>query len=521
MNSFSDGAPKTIKEWTDLGFSIIPCNISGVPTVQNWQKGFFRNVPADYKSNVYGLRLDKIVDIDIDNPIVQKFLNEIICGAMFGRKSNPISHLLYKGETKNISFIVPKDFKEHFKHFKHGLRLIDIRSGHDHFTYVPGGITPDKKGSEKLEWTRFTGFQEFDPVIINSLSEICLFTALSIMYPERGQIDEYVTAIAGILGKHTEWSDEKIGRWCFKLAFKSGSENPDRYSIKGTNARKEGRHFGIPKLAEILEVPQSAIAKLFSWVGVTDTGSNFSKLKVYNTDPTMWKIKYKETWITVMDSSHLLSWTKMSIHILENCYEVPTPMKPGEWKATINSLLNNVEKITVDESESYYGQIGSVINEYLNRDSRWNEESYNEKKALLSHWGTWLDKENNMLYFRLESLVMKINDARLKYEQRKLTQYIRDKYSAQPVTLNISGKDIRTWRAPVERIQLENAKSKTDNTRRNKEGGMYAADSDTLKTDSEAKHIKHMAFKKKERERQEVLQDERMQKLQQDKLNNY
>ena len=515
MSNFTDGAPRTPKDWHDLGYYIMPCTSEGVPMMKGWNQEDYSDQlikKGNWNSKVYGLRLDEIVDIDIDNPFVQKFLNNIICGAMFGRKSNPVSHLLFKGNATNQSFIVPKEFEKHFKHFKHGLRLLDIRSGRDHFTYVPGGITPTKKESEVLEWTRYTGFIDFDIEFIKKFSEVCLFSALSVMYPPTGQRDEYVSSIAGILAKYTEWSDEKIGQWCFSLAFKSGSENSDRYAVKGANARKEGKHFGIPKLAEILDVPQSAVAKLFSWVGVQDTGSNFSALQVYNTDPTMWKIKYKETWITIMDSSHLLSWTKMSIHILETCHEIPKPMKPIEWRNTINGLLEHAEKVAVDESESYYGQIGSVINEYLNRDSRWEGDHYNEKKSLANHWGTYLDKETNMFYFRLESLVMKINDARLKYEQRKLTQFIRDKYHARPVTLNIRGKDIRCWRAPVERIKCEDAKSRSNNDRKNIE----LKDSDMYKTNSEKDYISHLAFKKRERERDEVLQDERMKKLNKD-----
>ena len=222
-----------------------------------------------------------------------------------------------------------------------------------------------------------------------------------------------------------------------------------------------------------------------------------------------------------MDSSHLLSWTKMSIHILENCYEVPTPMKPIEWKNTINYLLKNVEKVEVDESESYFGQIGSVIDEYLNRDSRFEEDDvskfHNKKSNLNYAWGCWWDKENNFLYFRLESLVMRINDARLKYEQRTLTQYIRERYAAEPKTLNIDGKDIRTWRAPIEKIRSKNNKVRVENYFQN----YPDKSSDTLKTDSEKKHIKSMAHKKIERKRMEQVEDEKMQKLQQESHDNY
>ena len=62
----------------------------------------------------------------------------------------------------------------------------------------------------------------------------------------KGQIDDYVTSIAGILKKHSDWSEEKINNFCFDLAFKSGSENPTRYNNKGSDAGKEDKkHFGI------------------------------------------------------------------------------------------------------------------------------------------------------------------------------------------------------------------------------------------------------------------------------------
>ena len=41
-----------------------------------------------WQHKVYGVRLENLVDIDIDNPMMQKFLGEVICGAKFGRKSN-------------------------------------------------------------------------------------------------------------------------------------------------------------------------------------------------------------------------------------------------------------------------------------------------------------------------------------------------------------------------------------------------------------------------------------------------
>ena len=103
MNNFTDGAPRTPKEWVELGLPIFPCNADGTPGMKGWQEGDMKSkallVSKTYKDKVFALRLDNHVDLDIDNPIMQKFLGEIICGAKFGRNSNPISHLLFEGET--------------------------------------------------------------------------------------------------------------------------------------------------------------------------------------------------------------------------------------------------------------------------------------------------------------------------------------------------------------------------------------------------------------------------------------
>ena len=38
MSNFTDGAPRTPREWYELGFIIIPCTPDGVPMMKDWQK---------------------------------------------------------------------------------------------------------------------------------------------------------------------------------------------------------------------------------------------------------------------------------------------------------------------------------------------------------------------------------------------------------------------------------------------------------------------------------------------------
>ena len=454
MNNFNDGAPRTPQEWEDLGYVVIPCNSEGVPLWSGWKEDF-KTKPSDFKSRVFGLRLDNNVDIDIDNPVMQQFLGDVICGAKFGRKSNPLSHLLFEGVTENKSFIVPVAFEKYFKNFPHGLRLLDIRHGKDHFTYVPGGFRPHKKnaGAEVLTWLSFTGFQKYDTRTNALMKEICLKTALSVMFPAEGQRDFYMTSVAGILAKHTDWVDEKINTFCFDLAFKSGSLNPGRYANKGTAARNDKtKSFGIPKLAEILEVTPSDVAKLFSWVGVKDASTMFTDLVVYGTEPKQWRLKFKGNWIDIWDTSILLSYTKIKILILENCMVEPPEIKPKDWKIIRTQLLANVKKVEAPPESSYYGMVTGMIAQFLMRKRDNQNEDYDDKRFnLLNNYGAcyhqgywWVKTEAVLNYLKLSHQSIDV---------RKVAHLFRSEFKAEHTKITIQKKEIRCWKIPRENVE--------------------------------------------------------------------
>jgi hypothetical protein len=471
--NFSDGAPRTIKEWHDMGYTMIPCNPEGVPLVKGWADDGYDSrvstIPEDYFLRkkilgVLGLRLKDKVDYDIDNPIMQKFIaGRIVCGAKFGRQSNPLSHLLFEGTTKNEEVIVPAAFEKYFKHFPHGRRLLDIRSGQDHFTYVPGGLRPHKKnmGSEVLEWLNFTGFMKYDTRTNAIMKEICLQTALSVMFPATGQRDNYISSIAGILAKHTDWSDEKINTFCFDLAFKSGSDNPSRYASKGTDARKpDNKHFGIPKLAEVLEVTPADVSKLFGWVGVKDASSMFSDLVVYNTDPKQWRLKFKDKWIDIWDTSILLSYTKVKVLILETCMEEPPEVLPKDWKVIRMQLLQNVKKEDAPPDSSYYGVIASNITLFLqrrksiqmNRETLLNTPPEEDRRFnLADNIGCAFADEH--YWVKTEAIINELKRDRLSLDVRKIAHLLRTEFKAEQTKVTIEKKEIRCWKIPKEMVE--------------------------------------------------------------------
>ena len=452
MNNFTDGAPRLPQEWEDLGYKVIPCNTEGVPILSGWKEDF-KTKPSDFKSRVFGVRLDKLVDLDIDNPIMQKFLGAIICGAKFGRKSNPLSHLLFEGVTEYEQIAVPAAFEKYFKNFPHGRVLLDIRHGNDHFTYVPNGLRPHKKnaGAEVLDWLNFTGFQKYDTRTNAVMKEICLKTALSIMFPASGQRNIFVTSIAGILAKHTDWVDERINQFCFDLAFKSGHENPTEFSNAGTNARNEKtKSFGIPTLAEILEVTPSDISKLFAWVGVKDASSMFTELKVYNTDPKQWKLKFKDWWIDIWDTSILLSYTKIKILILENCMVEPPEIKPNDWKVIRTQLLANVKKEEAPPESSYYGMIGGIITNFFKTRAHFDNGEEDARFNLATPRGIAFYK--GYYWFKLDAIVSELKRKQQSFEIRKLTNYLRTEFGAEPTKITIDKKELRVWKFPKENL---------------------------------------------------------------------
>ena len=460
MNNFTDGAPRLPQEWEDLGYKVIPCNTEGVPILSGWKEDF-KTKPSDFKSRVFGVRLDKLVDLDIDNPIMQKFLGAIICGAKFGRKSNPLSHLLFEGVTEYEQIAVPAAFEKYFKNFPHGRVLLDIRHGNDHFTYVPNGLRPHKKnaGAEVLDWLNFTGFQKYDTRTNAVMKEICLKTALSIMFPASGQRNIFVTSIAGILAKHTDWVDERINQFCFDLAFKSGHENPTEFSNAGTNARNEKtKSFGIPTLAEILEVTPSDISKLFAWVGVKDASSMFTELKVYNTDPKQWKLKFKDWWIDIWDTSILLSYTKIKILILENCMVEPPEIKPNDWKVIRTQLLANVKKEEAPPESSYYGMIGGIITNFFKTRAHFDNGEEDARFNLATPRGIAFYK--GYYWFKLDAIVSELKRKQQSFEIRKLTNYLRTEFGAEPTKITIDKKELRVWKFPQENLE----RSKHNNT---------------------------------------------------------
>jgi hypothetical protein len=103
------------------------------------------------------------------------------------------------------------------------------------------------------------------------LGKIALSTALCILYASSGQRDVYCTAIAGVLIKHTEWSEEDINNFILQIAKEANDDEYEKRGTKGSTIKKAQRKYGMPKLAEIIGCDQKSIAEIFSWIGINES----------------------------------------------------------------------------------------------------------------------------------------------------------------------------------------------------------------------------------------------------------
>lgn len=454
MINFDDGAPIKPKDYLDKGLKLTPCR-NKEPILTDWpnQTTTLNQWKNEFKVHQIGLILDGIVDFDIDNHFIHRFTGKYLksCGAIYGREGNPLSHYLFSNDDdslKSFKFMFPKEFESYYKNFPHGSCICEIRTGKGFQSIVPGS----KINNEDVKWNKFTGINPYTGHLKNDISKIALSGALTILYPSQGSRDDYCTAIAGVLSKHTNWNEDEINEFVYNLAVLSGDHEPNKRMSKGTNAKKsKGNKLGMPTIAEIVGVPVSAVANIFSWVGVKDSGSLFKELRVYNTEPKYWQLKYKDQWITIMDSSILLSYTKMSILILENCLEIAPVVTPKEWKEIVSGLLVNIKKIDAPIESSYMGVVGGVFVDWLERNSK-HQIKGEDLRYNLGGYGSCTRYENDY-WFKLEGITNELKRKNMSFEMRKLTHFLREEFGCEPTKITIDKREMRVWKVPAFNIE--------------------------------------------------------------------
>ena len=266
-------SPVTYEDWLNLNRVIIPC-VKGVPRIPKYTQKDFKITKEewkrDYEKSEIALRLDNDVDLDVDNPIVKDFIPYYIknCSAIFGRAGNLSSHYVWINDNKTPfkQFRLPDEFEKDYKDYPHGAMLCELRTEKERYTIVPGSL--HSKSKTNVEWETYDGIKPYNGNLLSDVGKIALASALVVIYPTEGGRDEYTTAIAGILCKHSDWSDEEINDFVYRICEAANDNEREKRKQKGTSSRKTDRKFGINKISEITGYSHANIQKLFNWIGL-------------------------------------------------------------------------------------------------------------------------------------------------------------------------------------------------------------------------------------------------------------
>ena len=196
---------ETIEQYKENNYPIIPCKgNSRVPIGKDWQNTEHAFKPGD---NI-GLHLLEHIDIDIDNPTCHKFLKLIKTRgcAIYGRQSNPESHLLFKGKTEFKKWTMHDSFEPWFKDYRKKATILEIRSGHGKQSIAPGSIID----GELVRWDKYIEPGEYQGDLRKDIELVVFATMLSIIYPKKGKRDDFCYAIACLLKKWGAWEEDLI-----------------------------------------------------------------------------------------------------------------------------------------------------------------------------------------------------------------------------------------------------------------------------------------------------------------------
>ena len=259
-------------DWLDLGRVIIPC-LKGTPKVKKYTEPGFKIEKdiwnRDHETAEIALRLDQDVDLDVDNEYVKRFIDYYIkdCGAIFGRDGNPTSHYLWSNKSgiPFKQFNLPTEFEKDYKDFPHGSMICELRTEKKRYTIVPGSL--HSKSKTNVRWEKFEEIREYQGNLLIDVGKAALSAALTIIYPTTGSRDEYCTAIAGILIKNSDWTDEQIDLFVSRIAEAANDDVKER-SKKGTTTRTTDRKFGVNKIHELTGYSHRNIQGLFNWIGL-------------------------------------------------------------------------------------------------------------------------------------------------------------------------------------------------------------------------------------------------------------
>jgi hypothetical protein len=455
MNDNINKAPVTYEDWLNLGRVIIPCDTKQA-VVEKWSDPDFKITKEEWRiehtTKQIGLRLDQYIDFDIDNPVVKRFVGDHIksCGAIFGRRNNPSSHYLWSGTSDYKKFSLPKELENYYKDYGHGATLCEIRHGANKYTLVPE--TKYHTTNEIVKWVKYEGIDEYPGNLKVDLGKIALAAALCITYAGSGQRDDYCTAIAGVLLKHTEWSVDDIDNFVYKIAIAAKDEECEKRKKKGTSHKKANRKFGMPKLAEIIGCSTKTIATIFSWIGVQEATSEEAKQSIgqiieYGSNRYYVKINAvvqgEAVEKTIIVDGPTLRNKKLFYDAVISKASVWIPeMKAADFEEIMRRKYEARQK-----SDKYVAEAeenNKFVKHFKNYISE--EKAYTNKKELANFGLPYFNQKRNILEFNLDKFEDYLHRQRINLDRVDLAMKCQDILKANKKHGKFQNKSCVFWR---------------------------------------------------------------------------
>ena len=444
-------------DWLDLGRVIIPC-LKGIPKVKKYTDPDFKIEKdiwnRDHETAEIALRLDNDIDLDIDNEFVKKFLHFYVkdCGAIFGRDGNPTSHYLWSNKSKIpfTQFRLADEFEKDFKNFPHGSMICELRTEKKRYTIVPGSL--HSKSKTNVRWEKFEEIREYQGNLLIDVGKVALSAALTIIYPTTGGRDEYCTAIAGILVKNSDWTDEQIDLFVSRIAEAANDDEADKRRTKGTTTRTTDRKFGVNKIHELTGYSHRNIQGLFNWIGlfqnittqvsqdtidfIEEYGAN--RYNVYLNVPEKEEMVQRKIWI---DGPSLMN-PKLFYDLAMSQAKVWLPrMKAKEFEEMMMAkfYVRKFSKDYVKEAEDRE-QFKRIFLDYLDIKG-----VYTDKEQLFVHKLPYYNSKKSTIEFDLNNFEKELLKNRITLERVDLVNKIQTILKAKRDRGKYEGKSCVAW----------------------------------------------------------------------------
>ncbi len=283
---------KTPQEYIENKYPIIPCHANERrPKGNEWDEKETGKLERFSPGDNIGLHLLEHIDIDIDNPVCHKFLSQIKqrgC-ALYGRESNPESHLLFLGKAEFKKWVMHKTLKPFYDKFRKKGTILEIRSGKGLQSIAPGSVIDD----EEVRWDRYIEPKEYSGDLRKDIELVVFATMLSIIYPDKGERDDFCYAISCLLKKWGNWSEDKINKFIFELSEASEPietrSKDDKRDDLGSRAYRGNTPKGLPTLINQMNYPEEGIKDIFKVIGITigkekeeEKEKKITKLKMFD-----------------------------------------------------------------------------------------------------------------------------------------------------------------------------------------------------------------------------------------------